>query len=229
VPDAPTGPTGIRSTGSPSPIGTINTAFDAPPSPDALADYVAGNIGGSIETLRDLGFGSVAVLSPYDLANTALVVTDETRPLVQDYSLAVRDELTGLYTPEIDTYVLDMIAVLEDIQNDTDALGFDFLTGAENCAAGAAAALGAGATCIDLSAEEQDRYVFADFIHLTNATTEIIAAELAGVIDAGETVPAPIPLPASFVFLAGGTAGLRCLGHRRNRNAKATGPVTGDV
>ena len=122
-------------------------------------------------------------------------MTDETRPLVSEYSIAVRDSLSSLSTPGIDTYFLDMVSLLGRIQADAGALGFDFLTGAESCDAGAVAALGAGATCIDLPASEQDRYVFADFIHLTNATNVIIADELADIIDRGQTTPSPDLLP----------------------------------
>jgi phospholipase/lecithinase/hemolysin len=202
--------------GGPSPLGEINTAFAAPPTPEALAAYVRANIADGIAALRGLGLGSVAILTPYDLADAELVVTPGTRPLVTDYSLAVRDALEGLYTPGIDTYVLDMVDLLRGVQDDADALGFDFLTGAESCDAGAVAALGAGATCADLPEAEQDRYVFADFIHLTNATNEIIADELARVIDTGGTVPAPapVPLPASIALLGGAVMGLGAIGRR---------------
>ena len=203
--------------GSPSPIGPINNAFDAPPTPTVLADYISGNVAAGVAALRDLGFGSVAILSPYDIANTSLVVTDETRPLVSDYSLAVRDDLAALYTPGIDTYFLDMVDLLGDIQADADALGFDFLTGAEGCDAAAAAALGAGATCIDLPQSEQDRYVFSDFIHLTTKTNAIIADELAEIVNDGLTTPAPIPLPASVLLFGGALAGLGGLNAARRK------------
>ena len=194
--------------GSPSPIGPINTAFDTPPSPEALAAYISYTIAEGVADLRDLGFGSVAIVSPYDIGNTAFVVTEETRPLVSEYSIAVRDMLASLHTPGIDTYFLDMVSLLDTVQEDAEAFGFDFLTGAESCDAGAAAALGGTATCIDLPTAEQDRYVFADFIHLTNATNVIIADELGQIINEGRATPAPVPLPASALLLVGAMAGL---------------------
>ena len=70
-------------------------------------------------------------MSPYDIGNTAFVVTDETRPLASEYSIAVRDMLGSLHTPGIDTYFLDMVSLLDTVQENAEAFGFDFLTGAE--------------------------------------------------------------------------------------------------
>ena len=176
------------------------------PEPEALAELVVGNVAEGIGRLRDAGFRNFVVLSPYDLADTGFTPPSEAEALATAYSDATRDGLAELYTPGADTWFVDVFELLEEVQANADAFGFDFLTGDETCEAN---------DCASLSLEQQNRYIFADAIHLTNGFNRIIAQRAASVIEEGEPVPAPIPLPGAAGFALAGLGALGALRAQR--------------
>lgn len=175
---------------------TINKPVGDNPAVAALADHVAGNVGQAAARLRDTGFGSLLILTPYDMANAALIDNPDGPARNTAYALAVRDRLTTLFTPGIDTYVLDMVALIEGLQAGAPGNGFAFLTGFDACNGG-------GVVCEDRTQAEQDAFIFYDFVHLTTATNAVVAREAAALLSSGATVtPVPLPVPAALLLAA---------------------------
>lgn len=186
----------------------INKPLGDTPDVDALADHVAANIGQAAARLRDEGFGSLLILTPYDMANSALIDNPVEGPARGSaYSAAVRDRLTTLFTPGIDTYTLDMVALIAGLQAGSPGNGFEFLTGFQPCNAG-------GTACGDRTQAEQDSYIFNDFVHLTTATNAIVSQKAAALLLSGATV-APVPLPAPAALLLVGLGALTVQARRR--------------
>lgn len=194
----------------------LNRPLGTKPSVTALVDYIAGNIANGIQQLRDNGIRNIALVGPYDISNVGFITQAEDRELASDYSRALNARLSTLFTEGVDTYYLDMIDLLDEVQANPAAYGFDFTTGFENCDAAAIDFFGdAGKSCIDLPDLEQARFVFSDAIHVTSGFGTVMAEELAGVINSGQTITAPVPVPASVLLLLSGVAGLGALRGRR--------------
>jgi len=182
----------------------INKPLGNDPAVDVLAAYISGNIHMSIEHLRDSGFGQVLVLTPYDIGDSALFDNAGGPAQNTAYSEALRDHLLTLYTTGIDTYVLDMVALIRDLQAGSPDNGFTQLGTDPSCSFGAV-------VCEDLPQAEQDQFIYYDFVHLTTATNAEVSEAAAGVLDAGIPV-APVPLPATGLLVL---AGIGALGVRR--------------
>lgn len=116
----------------------------------------------------------------------------------------MRDALTWLYTPGVDTFVLDMVALIRELQAGAPGNGFTFLTGFEPCedAPGACAM------------KDDSQYIFNDFVHLTTTTNSIVAERAAALVMSGATVQ-PVPLPAGVGLLVAGVASLVVAGRRK--------------
>lgn len=185
----------------------INKPLGTTPGEGALANHVAGNIGEAAARLRDSGFGTLLVLTPFDIANSALIDNPDGPARNRAYSLALRDRLMTLYTPGIDTFVLDMVSLIDGLQAGAPGNGFSFLTGFEPCSTGAI-------VCETRSQAEQDAFIFYDFVHLTTATNAVVAREAAALLTDGAPV-APVPLPVPAVLLLSGLAALGMAARRR--------------
>jgi hypothetical protein len=185
----------------------INKPVGTTPTTAALADRVARNVRRAASGLRDSGFGSLLVLTPFDIANSALIDNPDGPARNRAYSLAVRDRLMTLYTPGIDTFVLDMVSVIEGLQAGSPGNGFTSLTGFAPCNGG-------GIVCGDRTQAEQDSFIFNDFVHLTTATNAVISLEAAALLTNGAPV-APVPLPAPAALLLAGMGALVLLRRQR--------------
>lgn len=152
----------------------------AQPAVSALAGHVLGNVRAGVQSLVDDGFRNIVLLSPYDLAQST-AVAPAARDLATQYSVAIRDGLTGLNVAGANTYVLDTLGLLQDVQANPGAYGFTRVTGAEGCAS--------------------SECVFSDGIHLTGAFHQVIADNIADLINPAQTpvvTPAPVtPAPVA--------------------------------
>jgi len=162
------------------------------PAVDVFVDYAVSTLRSGIDDLVAGGIEKLLILTPYDMASSALLDSPGAVSFGSAYSLALRDALSGLYTPGVDTWVLDMVTVLEDAQ-----AVFPFKTGAESCP-----------TPTDPAG--CDDYVFVDFVHLTTAMNAIVSDEAATLVTTASPV-APIPLPGGMVLLLSGLAGIGAL------------------
>lgn len=162
------------------------------PAVEVFVEYAVSTLRSGIDDLVAGGIEKLLILTPYDMASSALLDSPGAVTLGTSYSLALRDALEGLYTPGIDTWTLDMVTVLEDAQ-----AVFPFKTGAEPCPT-------------PDSATGCDDYVFVDFVHLTSAMNAIVSAEAANLVTTAPPV-APVPLPGGMVLLLGGLAGFGAL------------------
>ena len=177
------------------------------PSVSALTSYVTGNVRTGIQALENDGFRNVVLLSPYDLSQDgAPTASDQTRPLDAAYSTAVRDAEASLYTPGVNTYFVDVESLLQQVQANPGAYGFQHTTGTDSCQA---------SNCASLSLAQQNTYIFDDNIHFTTAFQGLIAADAATVINAGQTTPAPVPEPAAAAVVLAGLASLGLAKRRR--------------
>lgn len=190
---------------------TARAPLGAQPGVSALTDYIVGNIRTGVQSLAAEGFRNIVLLSPYDLGQTGAPVSNEqTRALDTAYSVALRDAVAGLYTPGVNTYFVDVLSLLQEVQANPGAYGFRYTTGVDNCGANG---------CAGLSLAEQNTFIFADGIHLTNTFNQLVADRAAAVINAGQTIPAPVPEPASAALVLAGLAGLGLVRHARKRAA----------
>ncbi|MEM8630209.1 MAG: VPLPA-CTERM sorting domain-containing protein [Pseudomonadota bacterium] len=176
------------------------------PGTGDLAAYIAGNIGTAVGDLRDAGFGSALILTPYDIGDSALIDTPGGPAQNTAYSEALVDALELLYTPGIDTFVLDVVEVIRDLQAGSPENGFTELGTAPSCTFGEF-------ICEERSPEDQDSFIYYDFVHLTTATNSEIAAAAAALVSDGAPI-SPVPLPAGVWLMAVAMAGL---GYARRR------------
>ncbi len=142
------------------------------PTVGALTNYVVGNIEAGLQSLVAAGFDKILLMSPYNAVDADnLPNTQATNNTVTQYSLSVRNALSNLEVAGAETYFLDMVSLLDDVQANADSFGFDFTTGETPVPDGGG-----------LSLEQQNRYIFSDDVHLTNGFNQIIAAEAAELI-----------------------------------------------
>ena len=180
------------------------------PAAGELADHVAGNIRQAVRDLRGVGFDSVLLLTPYDIGNSALFDVPAGPAQNAAYSEALRDRMLTLHTPGIDTYVLDTVALIRGLQAGSPDNGFTELGTAPSCSFGAI-------LCEERTQEEQDSFIFYDFVHLTTATNTAVALAAAELLRSG-TPLAAIPLPAaSALYLGALFAGFFALRRRGPR------------
>lgn len=167
------------------------------PDPIDLASYISSNIQTAVEHLRDGGFTQTLLLTPYDIGDSGLVDVPGGPAQNTEYSEALRDALMMLYTPGIDTYVLDVVHLIRRLQDPESGSGFEFLTTSPACNVPGVV------ICEERDPAEQDKFIYYDFVHLTAATNSEIAKAAANVVLNGAPV-APVPLPAGGALLAGG-------------------------
>jgi len=169
-----------------------NRPIGKQPTPEVFVNYAVSTMRSGIDDLVAGGIEKLLILTPYDMASSALWDTPAAQSLSTEYSLALRDALLDLYTPGIDTWTLDMVTVLEEAQP-----GFTFKTGAEPCPN-------------PTDPTGCDDYVFIDFVHLTTAMNAIVSKEAASLVMTGAPV-APIPLPGGMALLLAGLGGFGLL------------------
>lgn len=155
--------------------GWAQAPLGARPGVAALTDHVVGNVRAGIQGLVDEGFRNIVLISPYDMAQST-AIDPTARDLATGYSLAIRDAYAGLETPSVNTYVLDTVDLLQRVQANPGAYGFDRVTGAESC--------------------QSSDCVFSDGIHLTGAFHQVVADALAGIIGPAATPPVVETAPA---------------------------------
>ena len=194
-------PSAFAAGSAPTILGTtVNQPLGPQPSVAALTNYITGNIRAGIQTLESDGFRNIVLLSPYDLSQTGAPFSDSTTTALDAaYSTALRDADASLYTPGVNTYFVDVESLLQQVQANPGAYGFLHTTGVDNCQAN---------NCSSLSLAQQNTYIFNDGIHFTTAFQQLIANDAAAVINTGQTIPAPVPEPASEALALVGLAGL---------------------
>lgn len=171
-----------------------------------LAGHISGNIRTAVRDLRDGGFAQVLLLTPYDIGDSALVDVPGGPAQNTAYSEALRDALLMLYTPGIDTYVLDVVALVRELQAGSPGNGFLELSTDPSCTFGAI-------ICEDRPQAEQDGFIYYDLVHLTVATNSAVAEAAAQTLLQGAPV-APVPLPAGGLLLLAAAGGLLLLRRR---------------
>ena len=181
------------------PLGPNPAAID-------LADHVAGNVRTAVEELRDGGFEQVLLLTPYDIGDSALFDVPGGPAQNTAYSEALRDALLALHTPGIDTYVIDVVDLIRELQAGSPGNGFTNLTTSPACSFGPV-------VCEDRPEAEQDSFIYYDFVHLTRATNSAVAQAASQTVMEGAPV-APVPLPAGGLLLFAAAGGLVLLRRR---------------
>ncbi|MDU8944929.1 GDSL-type esterase/lipase family protein [Ovoidimarina sediminis] len=176
------------------------------PSTGDLTDYIIGNLQDAVIDLREAGFGTVLLLTPYDIGDSALVDSAGGSAQNTAYSEALSEAMLALYTPGIDTFVLDTVALIRSLQDGSPENGFTELTTAPSCTFGEI-------LCETRTPPEQDSFIYYDFVHLTRATNREVAMAAADLLQNGTPV-APVPLPAGGLLLLSAAGGLLLLRRR---------------
>jgi len=184
----------------------INKPLGNDPSAEALASYIAGNIQISIGHLSDSGFEQVMVLTPYDIGDAGLFDAVDGPAQNTAYSEALRNKLLTTYTMGIDTYVLDVVELIRDLQAGSPGNGFTQLGTNPSCSFGPI-------MCEGRLPSEQNEFIYYDFVHLTTATNAEVSTAAASLIDSGTPV-ARVPLPTTLLLVIGGI-GMLSAGRQR--------------
>lgn len=175
----------------------INRPLGVQPSVGALTNYVIGNIQNGINQLAADGFRNVVLLSPYDMGQSAIEPNAAAAALATRYSDALIPALSQLYTPSVNTYFVDVEDLLRQVQANPGVYGFLHTTAADSCAAN---------DCASQPISVQNTYIFNDIIHTTSAFDQLIANDATTRVNAGQTIPAPVPEPASATLVLIGLA-----------------------
>ncbi len=187
--------------------GAINRPLGVQPSVSALTSYITGNIQSGINQLVADGFRNVVLLSPYDMGQSAIEPNAAAAALATQYSNALVAAESQLYTPGVNTYFVNVESLLQQVQANPGAYGFLHTTAVDSCAA---------SNCTSQPLSVQNTYIFNDIIHTTSAFDQLIANNAAAIINANQTIPAPVPEPVSAAVVLAGLAGLG-LARRRMR------------
>lgn len=173
----------------------FNRPVGKQPPVDVFVDYITATLRQGIHDLVAGGIEKLLILTPYDMGEAALWDTEAARALNTQYSLAVRDALAHLYTPGVETWVLDMVDVLQTAQT-----GFAFPDGLQSCSS-------------EDALPDCEGHAFLDAVHLTTAMNAIVATEAASVVLDGDPV-APVPLPATAPLVLAALGGMALLRRR---------------
>ena len=190
-----------------NPTAAINRPLGVQPSISALTSYVIGNIQSGIDQIVADGFRNVVLLSPYDMGQSAIEPNATAAALATQYSNALVAAESKLYTPGVNTYFVNVENLLQQVQANPGVYGFLHTTAVDSCAA---------SNCTSQPLSVQNTYVFNDIIHVTSAFDQLIANNAAAIINAGQTIPAPVPEPGSAAVVLAGLASL-CLARHRMR------------
>src|SRR4051812_9083954 len=164
-------------------VGSPRQPLGPQPSVQALTSYIIDNIRSGITGLEAVGFRNFVLLSPYDLAQST-VVLPQNKALGTAYSDTLTAAVSRLYTPGVNTYFVDVRALLQQVQADPGAYGFLHTTAMDSCSA---------ANCTSQPQAVQDTYIFNDNVHFTTAFDRLIASHAAAIINAGRTIRPPVP------------------------------------
>ncbi len=69
--------------------------------------------------------------------------------------------------------------------------------------------------CFKLPLAGQDTFILNDAIHFTTAFNQVLASSAATIVNADETIAAPVPEPQSAALAIVGLFGLALVRHRR--------------
>lgn len=185
--------------------GTLNQPLGVRPSVAALTTYVLNNVRTGIQALAADGFQNILLLSPYDLGQSAILPDATSTALAGQYSTAIANAEASLYTPGVNTFFLNTVNLLDQVQANAAAYGFTHTIGADNCQASG---------CSTLPLAEQDTFIFNDAIHFTTAFDQVLASSAVTIVNADETIAAPVPEPPSAALAIVGLFGLALVRHR---------------
>ena len=188
-----------------NPTAAINRPLGVQPSVPALTSYIMGNIQSGIGQLVTDGFRNVVMLSPYDMGQSAIEPNAAAAALATQYSNALVAAESQLYTAGVNTYFVNVEGLLQQVQANPGAYGFLHTTAVDSCSA---------SNCTSQPLSVQNTYIFNDIIHTTSAFDQLIANDAAGIINANQTIPAPVPEPVSAAVVLAGLAGLGMTRHR---------------
>jgi len=160
-------------------VGAFDKPLGSRPGITDLTNYVTSNIRTGINQLKADGFRNIVLLSPYDVGQSAIEPNATAAALAMQYSIAIRNAESHLYTPGVNTYFIDVLSLLQQVQAHPAAYGFQHTSAADNCQAN---------NCSSLSLAQQNTYIFNDILHLTNGFDQVLANNAAGIINAGITI-----------------------------------------
>lgn len=166
----------------PAVVGPFNKPLGTQPSVTDLTNYFVQNLRAGINQLVRAGIRNIVLLSPYDVGQSAVEITTADATLATEYSIAFRDAESKLYTPGVNTYFVDVLSLLRQVQANASAYGFEHTTSADNCQAN---------NCNSMTLAQQNTYIFNDIVHLTNSFHQLLAKDAAEIINEGKTVPPP--------------------------------------
>jgi outer membrane lipase/esterase len=112
-------------------------------------------------------------------------------------------EQTGLKVFDLNTYSL-----LTDVVNNPSAFGFN--DAADPCWTGSFSNPGSGTLCAPTVAE-QDKFVFWDHVHPTEAAQLLVAEDALNALSA-------VPEPSTWALMMLGLIGVVFVGHRRSKD-----------
>jgi phospholipase/lecithinase/hemolysin len=80
----------------------------------------------------------------------------------------------------VNTYFVDVLSLLQQVQANPGAYGFTHPIAADNCQANG---------CDSMPLAQQNTYIFNDILHLTNGFDQVLVNKAAAIINAGVTIP----------------------------------------
>jgi outer membrane lipase/esterase len=161
-------------------VGAFDNPLGPQPSVAALTSYVISNLRTGIDQLKADGFHNIVLLSPYDIGQSAIEPNAAAAALATQYSISIRNAESHLYTPGVNTYFVDVLSLLQQVQANPAIYGFLHTTAVDNCQAN---------NCDSLPLTQQNTYIFNDILHLTSGFDQVLANDAARIINAGITVP----------------------------------------